>query len=169
MTFPSPPVRQAGGGAPECGRKRTILGRMHVGKRGEDASVVAKLGTQLATERDRDIGRGGSGFGGGWVGKDGLRQAPPPLLGFSPGVWSSGLHFLYETKSGLLHPKHFHPISLLAISAHPLSFVVTGGSHRAPTCLPQPAFAHPMLTGAPAKHPAMSGVSGVSVVASMKH
>lgn len=141
-----------------------MLGRLRVGKRGEDTSVVAKLATQLATERDRDRGRGGSGFGGGWVGKDGLRQAPPPLLGFSPGLWSSGLHFLYETKSGLLHP-----ISLLAISAHPLSFVVTGGSHRAPTCLPQPAFAHPVLTGAPAKHPALSGVSGVSVVASMKH
>lgn len=86
LTFPSSPVRQAGGGAPEGGRKHTILGRMQVGKRGEDASVVAKLGTELATERGRDIGRGGSGFGGGGVGKEGLRQAPAPSAGLQPGT-----------------------------------------------------------------------------------
>lgn len=77
---------QAGGGALEGGRKRTVLGRMQVGKRGEDTSVVAKLGTELAMERGQDIGRGGSGFGGGWVETEGLRQDPPHSAGLQPGT-----------------------------------------------------------------------------------
>lgn len=139
---------------------------MQVGERGEEVRV-ATLGTELAPERGQDVGRGGHGFGGGWAaGRAGGRPLAPQL-GIE-GLWPSSLHFLCETESGVLHPNPPHPIPLLAISAHSSTFIVTGGSHWARTCLPRPAFVSPELTGAPTEHPAMSGVSGVSIMVSMQ-